>query len=226
MIFSLNTVHVIYIKVIKKQFFVSFIIFYEIKKWVNRQKNDQFVKKAKQLGYINRAAFKLEEIEQKYKIIEHSREILELGSSPGGWTQVILNYNSKTNITCFDLLDMKMNNQRIAFYREDFLKFNFTNLKNKFDLVLSDVAPNTTGHQSTDHLRISQLIYEVIDRLEIILKKQGSFIFKIWKGEEEKEIIKMLKKIFDKVEYFKPKSSRQESSEIFIISRGFRLHEE
>ena len=196
------------------------------KNWVNRQKNDQFVKKAKQLGYINRAAFKLEEIEQKYKIIEHSREILELGSSPGGWTQVILNYNSKTNITCFDLLDMKINNQRISFFKEDFLKYNFTNLKNKFDLVLSDVAPNTTGHQSTDHLRISQLIYEVIDRLEIILKKQGSFIFKIWKGEEEKEIIKMLKKIFDKVEYFKPKSSRQESSEIFIISRGFRLHEE
>ena len=217
------------LKLLKNNFLLTLLTllsFMKSKNWVNRQKNDQFVKKAKQLGYINRAAFKLEEIEQKYKIIEHSREILELGSSPGGWTQVILNYNSKTNITCFDLLDMKMNNQRIAFYREDFLKFNFTNLKNKFDLVLSDVAPNTTGHQSTDHLRISQLIYEVIDRLEIILKKQGSFIFKIWKGEEEKEIIKMLKKIFDKVEYFKPKSSRQESSEIFIISRGFRLHEE
>ena len=214
------------LKLLKNNFLLTLLSFMKSKNWVNRQKNDQYVKKAKQLGYINRAAFKLEEIEQKYKIIEHSREILELGSSPGGWTQVILNYNSKTNITCFDLLDMKMNNQRIAFYREDFLKFNFTNLKNKFDLVLSDVAPNTTGHQSTDHLRISQLIYEVIDRLEIILKKQGSFIFKIWKGEEEKEIIKMLKKIFDKVEYFKPKSSRQESSEIFIISRGFRLHEE
>lgn len=214
------------LKLIKNNFLLTLLSFMKSKNWVNRQKNDQFVKKAKQLGYINRAAFKLEEIEQKYKIIEHSREILELGSSPGGWTQVILNYNSKTNITCFDLLDMKINNQRIAFYREDFLKFNFTNLKNKFDLVLSDVAPNTTGHQSTDHLRISQLIYEVIDRLEIILKKQGSFIFKIWKGEEEKEIIKILKKIFDKVEYFKPKSSRQESSEIFIISRGFRLHEE
>ena len=214
------------LKLLKNNFLLTLLSFMKSKNWVNRQKNDQFVKKAKQLGYINRAAFKLEEIEQKYKIIEHSREILELGSSPGGWTQVILNYNSKTNITCFDLLDMKINNQRIAFYREDFLKYNFTNLKNKFDLVLSDVAPNTTGHQSTDHLRISQLIYEVIDRLEIILKKQGSFIFKIWKGEEEKEIIKMLKKIFDKVEYFKPKSSRQESSEIFIISRGFRLHEE
>ena len=214
------------LKLLKNNFLLTLLSFMKSKNWVNRQKNDQFVKKAKQLGYINRAAFKLEEIEQKYKIIEHSGEILELGSSPGGWTQVILNYNSKTNITCFDLLDMKINNQRIAFYRENFLKYNFTNLKNKFDLVLSDVAPNTTGHQSTDHLRISQLIYEVIERLEIILKKQGSFIFKIWKGEEEKEIIYMLKKIFDKVEYFKPKSSRQESSEIFIISRGFRLHEE
>ena len=214
------------LKLLKNNFLLTLLSFMKSKNWVNRQKNDQFVKKAKQLGYINRAAFKLEEIEQKYKIIEHSREILELGSSPGGWTQVILNYNSKTNITCFDLLDMKINNQSIAFYREDFLKYNFTNLKNKFDLVLSDIAPNTTGHQSTDHLRISQLIYEVIDRLEIILKNQGSFIFKIWKGEEEKEIIKILKKIFDKVEYFKPKSSRQESSEIFIISRGFRLYEE
>ena len=214
------------LKLLKNNFLLTLLSFMKSKNWVNRQKNDQFVKKAKQLGYINRAAFKLEEIEQKYKIIEHSREILELGSSPGGWTQVILNYNRKTNITCVDLLDMKINNQRISFFKEDFLKYNFTNLKNKFDLVLSDVAPNTTGHQSTDHLRISQLIYEVIERLEIILKKQGSFIFKIWKGEEEKDIIKMLKKIFDKVEYFKPKSSRQESSEIFIISRGFRLHEE
>ena len=210
------------LKLLKNNFLLTLLSFMKSKNWVNRQKNDQFVKKAKQLGYINRAAFKLEEIEQKYKIIEYSKEILELGSSPGGWTQVILNYNRKTNITCFDLLDMKMNNQRISFFKEDFLKYNFTNLKKNFDLVLSDVAPNTTGHQSTDHLRISQLIYEVIDRLEIILKKQGSFIFKIWKGEEEKEIIKMLKKIFDKVEYFKPKSSRQESSEIFIISRGFR----
>ena len=214
------------LKLVKNNFLLALLSFMKSKNWVNRQKNDQFVKKAKQLGYINRAAFKLEEIEQKYKIIEYSKEILELGSSPGGWTQVILNYNQKTNITCFDLLDMKINNQRIAFFKEDFLKYNFTNLKNKFDLVLSDVAPNTTGHQSTDHLRISQLIYEVIDRLEIILKNKGSFIFKIWKGEEEKEIIKILKKFFDKVEYFKPKSSRQESSEIFIISIGFRLHEE
>ena len=191
------------------------------KNWVNRQKNDQFVKKAKQLGYINRAAFKLEEIDQKYKIIESSKEILELGSSPGGWTQVILNYNSKTNITCFDLLDMKMNNQRIAFYKEDFLKYNFTNLKNKFDLVLSDVAPNTTGHQSTDHLRIATMLFDIIELLDKILITDGSFITKIWKGSEEKEIINQLKKKFKFVSYFKPDSSRKDSAEIFIVSRNF-----
>ncbi len=196
------------------------------KNWIYRQKNDQFVKKAKQLGYVNRAAFKLEEIEKKYKILKNSKNILELGSSPGGWTQVILNHNPNTKISCFDLIEMKINNQNITFYKEDFLKYNFVNHGNKFDLVLSDVAPNTTGHKSTDHLRISQLIYEIIDRLDIILKNKGSFLFKIWKGEEEKEIIIKLKKIFNKVDYFKPKSSRQESSEIFILSREFKLNEE
>ena len=195
------------------------------KTWIYRQKNDQFVKKAKQLGYINRAAFKLEEIEHKFKIIEKSKEVLELGASPGGWSQVIVNSNSFVNITCFDLLEMKLKNKNITFFKEDFLNYDFNNFKNKFDLVLSDIAPNTTGHQSTDHLKISQLIYEIIDRLQFILKNNGSFIFKIWKGEEEKEIINTLKSMFNKVDYFKPKSSRQESSEIFIVSREFKINE-
>jgi len=195
------------------------------KTWIYRQKNDQFVKKAKQLGYINRAAFKLEEIEHKFKIIEKSKEVLELGASPGGWSQVIVNSNSFVNITCFDLLEMKLKNKNITFFKEDFLNYDFNNFKNKFDLVLSDIAPNTTGHQSTDHLKISQLIYEIVDRLQFILKKNGSFIFKIWKGEEEREIINKLKSLFNKVDYFKPKSSRQESSEIFIVSREFKINE-
>ena len=195
------------------------------KTWIYRQKNDQFVKKAKQLGYINRAAFKLEEIEYKFKIIEKSKEVLELGASPGGWTQVIVNSNSLINITCFDLLEMKLKNKNITFFKEDFLNYDFNNFKNKFDLVLSDIAPNTTGHQSTDHLKISQLINEIIERLKIILKVKGSFICKIWKGEEEKEIINKLKSMFNKVDYFKPKSSRQESSEIFIISREYKIND-
>ncbi len=195
------------------------------KTWIYRQKNDQFVKKARQIGYVNRAAFKLEEIEQKHRIIEKSTEVLELGSSPGGWTQVVVNTNKTVKLTCFDLQDMKIKNDNITFYKLDFLKYNFNNLDKKYDLVLSDIAPNTTGHKSTDHLKISQIVYEIIDRLNIILKINGSFIFKIWKGEEEKEIIKKLKSIFTKVEYFKPKSSRQESSEIFIIAKEFKLNE-
>ena len=195
------------------------------KNWINRQKNDQFVKKAKQLGYINRAAFKLEEIEQKYKIIKNSKQILELGSSPGGWTQVAIISNPKVNMTCFDLSEMKFTNQNIIFFKKDFLNFDFKNLNKKFDLILSDVAPNTTGHQSTDHLKISQLINEIINRLHILLKNKGSFIFKIWKGSEEREMITKIKLIFNKVEYFKPKSSRKESNEIYIIAREYKLNE-
>ena len=195
------------------------------KTWIYRQKNDQFVKKAKQLGYVNRAAFKLEEIEQKFKLIKNSKKVLELGSSPGGWTQVILNINQNVKITCIDLVDMKIKNKNITFLKENFLQYDFNNFDYKFDLVLSDVAPNTTGHKSTDHLRISQLINEIIDKLETILKGRGSIVFKIWKGEEEKEIIKKLKKYFEKVEYFKPKSSRQESSEIFIIAKEYNRNE-
>tara|TARA_Y100000768_G_scaffold195519_1_gene146668 strand:+ start:110 stop:697 length:588 start_codon:yes stop_codon:yes gene_type:complete len=192
------------------------------KTWINRQKNDQFVKKAKQLGYINRAAFKLEEIEKKFSLIKNSSNVFEFGSSPGGWTQVILNSNKNVKITNIDLLDLKINNKNIDFIKEDFLKYNFDNLKKNYELVLSDVAPNTTGHQSTDHLRISQLIYEIINKLKIILKIKGSFICKIWKGEEEKNIIKKLQSMFENVDYFKPQSSRKESSEIFIIARNFK----
>ena len=195
------------------------------KTWIHRQKNDQFVKKARQMGYVNRAAFKLEEIEHKHRIIEKSTEVLELGSSPGGWTQIIINTNKNVKVTCFDLLDMKIRNHNITFYKNDFFKYDLNSLDKKYDLVLSDIAPNTTGHKSTDHLKISQIVYEIIDRLSIILKKNGSFIFKIWKGEEEKEIIKKLRSMFKIVEYFKPKSSRQESSEIFIIAKEFKLNE-
>ncbi len=195
------------------------------KTWIYRQKNDHYVKKARQLGYVNRAAFKLEEIEQKFKLIKNSKKVLELGSSPGGWTQVILNNNQNINIVCIDQIDMKIRDKKITFLKEDFLEYNFNNIDGKFDLILSDIAPNTTGHQSTDHLRISQLIYEIIDKLKIILNYKGSFIFKIWKGDEEKEIIKRLNFLFKKIDYFKPKSSRQESSEIFIVAKEFKINE-
>ena len=191
------------------------------KQWLNRQKKDSFVIKAKQEGYLSRAAFKLVEIEEKFKLINNSKNIFEFGSSPGSWSQVIIKYNSKAKITAIDLIEMKFNHSNIEFYKNDFLNIDFQEFNKKYDLILSDVAPNTTGHKSTDHLRICSYIYDIIDILNIIANKNSSFVTKIWKGSEEKAIMKKLKKKYNQVTYFKPKSSRKDSSEIFIVAQNF-----
>ena len=193
------------------------------KDWLNRQKRDYFVKKAKKKGYLSRAAFKLIEIENKYKVIEKSKYVLEFGASPGGWSQVILEVNPQVKITALDVLEFKLNHPNIFFHKEDYLSFNYDKLKNNFDLILSDIAPNTTGHQSTDHLRICNMVFDIIKILDKVLTKNGVFICKIWKGSEEKELIKTLKSKFNTVSYFKPESSRKDSSEIFIVAVNFLI---
>jgi len=189
--------------------------------WLNRQKRDFFIKKANLKGYLSRSAFKLIEINQKYKIINHSKRIFEFGAAPGGWTQVSLEINPQVEITAIDLLELKFDHPNITFLKENYLNFNFNKLYKKFDLVLSDIAPNTIGHQSTDHLRISTQVIDLINLLELILLKDGSFVTKIWKGSEEIKIINILKKMFEKVSYFKPKSSRKDSSEIYIVAQKY-----
>ena len=191
------------------------------KDWLNRQKRDFYVKQAKKQGYLSRAAYKLIEIEKKFNILTNSKKILEFGAAPGGWSQVALEVNPKIEITAIDILDLKINHPQINFYKEDFLNFNYNKKKNYYDLILSDIAPNTTGHQSTDHLRIASMLFDIIELLEKVLVTDGSFITKIWKGSEEKEIINQLKKKFKFVSYFKPDSSRKDSAEIFIVSRNF-----
>jgi len=191
------------------------------KDWLNRQKKDFYVKKAKKQGYLSRAAYKLIEIDNKFKIIEKSKKILEFGAAPGGWSQVALDINPKIEISAIDLLDLKINHPQITFYKEDYLKFNYSKKENYFDLILSDIAPNTTGHQSTDHLRISTMLFDIIELLDKVLIDGGVFITKIWKGSEEKELINKLKKKFKFVSYFKPDSSRKDSAEIFIVARDF-----
>ena len=191
------------------------------KEWLNRQKNDHYVIKAKQKGYFSRSAFKLLEIDEKYKIAIKSNNTFEFGASPGGWSQILLEINPNIKITAIDLLQLKFNHKNINFYKEDFLNFDFNKIVRNFDLVLSDIAPNTTGHKSTDHLRISYLVLNIINLLDKILLKNGSFVTKIWKGSEEKEILKLLNKKFKNVQYFKPSSSRKDSSEIFLVAQYF-----
>ena len=189
--------------------------------WIQRNKKDIYIKNAQKDGYLSRAAFKLVEIEEKFKLINNSKNIFEFGSSPGSWSQVIIKYNSKAKITAIDLIEMKFNHSNIEFYKNDFLNIDFQEFNKKYDLILSDIAPNTTGHRSTDHLRICSYIYDIIDILDIIAKKNSGFVTKIWKGSEEKIIIKKLKNKYNQVTYFEPKSTRKDSSEIFIVAQNF-----
>ena len=193
------------------------------KDWLNRQKNDFYVKKARKDGYLSRAAYKLIEIDKKFNILKQSNMLFEFGAAPGGWSQVALEINPKIQITAIDLLELKINHPQITFYKEDFLQFNFEKIEKNFDLILSDIAPNTTGHKSTDHLRLSSMLFDIIDTFDQVMIKGGVFVTKIWKGSEEREIINILKKKFNNVSYFKPDSSRKDSVEIFIIAKNFKL---
>ena len=191
------------------------------KNWLNRQKKDRFVIKSKQKGFLSRSAFKLIEIESKYSFIKHSKEVIDLGAAPGSWCQVILNYNSKVKITAVDPLNLKFLHPNIEFIKDDFTQIDFKCFNKKYDLILSDLAPNTTGHQSTDHLRLSNYIYFIIENLNFIANLESNLVVKIWKGSEESSIIKLLKQKYKKVSYFKPESSRKESSEIYIVGQKF-----
>jgi len=213
---------VVYIRVyLEKTIVFNLYVQMKSKDWLNRQNRDLYVKKAKKQGYLSRAAYKLIEIENKFRIIEESKKIIEFGASPGGWSQAVLEINPKIEITAIDLLDLKINHPQIAFYKEDYLKFNYDKQENYFDLILSDIAPNTTGHKSTDHLRISRMLFDIIDLQDKILVNGGNFVAKIWKGGEEKELVNKLRNKFKLVSYFKPDSSRKDSSEIFIVARNF-----
>ena len=191
------------------------------KEWLNRQNRDFYVKKAKKIGYVSRSAYKILEIEEKFKLINNSKNILELGSAPGGWSQVVFELKDTVKLYAFDLLDMKFNHPNMKFIKENFLTYDYSKIPHKFDLILSDIAPNTTGHQTTDHLRISSIIEDIISVLDLIALPSSSFVFKIWKGSEEIDIINKLKKKYKKVSYFKPQSSRTQSSEIFIVAQKF-----
>ena len=191
------------------------------KKWILRNSQDIYIRKARNEGYVSRSAYKLIEIENKFHLIINSNNILELGSSPGGWSQVIYKFNKQSKIDAFDLLKMKFTHKNINFFEQDFFKFNFKSPKRKYDLILSDIAPNTTGHQSTDHLRLASIIHNIIYLLKYVSLPKSNFVFKIWKGSEEKNILNKLKKQYLKVSYFKPNSSRSESSEIFIVAENY-----
>jgi 23S rRNA (uridine2552-2'-O)-methyltransferase len=189
--------------------------------WVIKQHRDQFFKKAKVLGYRSRAAFKLLEINKKFNFIKKNSNLLDLGSSPGGWSQIATKIITNGKILAVDIVQMeKIKN--VIFFKDDFSKEE-TQIKilNKFDgkidVIISDMAENTTGNKSIDSIRTNNLCSTVINYSLKTLNEKGTLICKLFMGEDFLEVKNLAKKNFKKVDFFKPESSRSESKETYII---------
>lgn len=195
------------------------------KKWLQRQMSDQYVEKAKKAGYRSRAAYKILEIQRKFKILDTRSIVLDLGAAPGGWSQVVANIAKK--VIAIDLLDMAPI-PNVHFIQGDFTEErNMQTLiqlleKEKADAVLSDMAPNTCGIKKIDHMRIINLLEDVYDFSTKILKPGGSLVAKVFQGGATNNLLQNLKQSFTKVRHFKPLSSRKESPEIYLIAQGYK----
>lgn len=199
-------------------------------RWLQRQLNDPYTQEAQKLGYRSRAAFKLIHIHEKYNILKPSMRVVDLGAAPGGWCQVLTEYidtsKSRNEIIAIDILEMEpmagVTTLQLDFENPDAPEVLKSNMSGAADLVLSDMAPPTTGHKNTDHLRIMALVEMAYDFAEQILAPGGVFVAKVFQGGTEQELLKKLKQDFEKVHHFKPESSRKDSSEMFVVAIGFK----
>ncbi|MGI4775899.1 MAG: RlmE family RNA methyltransferase [Janthinobacterium lividum] len=195
-------------------------------KWLQRQLNDPLVSRAKIDGYRSRAAYKLIEINEKFKLLTPGTKVVDLGAAPGGWSQVVAKIlqaqRDKNCIIAIDLLEMEeipgVTFIKGDFYDEHILKLIKNEVKDNADLVLSDMAANTTGHSATDHLRIIDLCEQALDFALTILRPGGHFVAKIFRGGAESNILNKAKLNFSTVKHFKPESSRKESTEFYLIA--------
>lgn len=204
-------------------------------RWLQRQLNDPYVQMAKIDGYRSRAAYKLIEINDKYKILKKGQIVVDLGAAPGGWSQVIadkiqLNKPWGGKLLAIDLLDIK-SIEGAHILKRDFLTITSKDIldwinNSKVDVVLSDMAASASGHTLTDHLKIMQLCEDAFLFAKEHLKEDGVFVAKILQGGTENELLSNLKKHFKQVKHFKPKSSRSDSAEMYVVCQGFRKREE
>jgi 23S rRNA (uridine2552-2'-O)-methyltransferase len=193
--------------------------------WLRRQLNDPYVAAARAQGYRSRAAFKLIELDDRYKLIAKGARVVDLGAAPGGWTQVAIQRGA-ASVVGVDLLPV----DEIAgatlltgdFNDEDMPARLAELLGGKADLVLSDMAPNTSGHAPTDHLRIMALAELALEFATQILSPDGAFVTKLFQGGSEKTMLATLKQRFAKVRHAKPPASRKDSSELYVVATGFR----
>ena len=196
------------------------------KNWVIKQKRDIYVKKSKLEGYRSRAAYKLQEINDKFKIIKNNISVIDLGSAPGSWSQYISRNFSNSKIISIDLKDIEPIKNLVHIkgdFTEDQQKKNIKNyFGKKVDLIVSDMAVNTTGNKSVDSLVTGELCIDAMNFAIELLSKKGNFISKLFMGSSFNEIVALGKKSFLDVDIFKPPSSRKDSKENFIICRNLR----
>jgi 23S rRNA (uridine2552-2'-O)-methyltransferase len=188
--------------------------------WKIKQHRDQFFKKSKTLGYRSRAAFKLIELNKKFKFIKKNSNLLDLGSSPGGWSQVAIKTITSGKILSIDIKDMEPI-KNVRFIRNDIFETKTKDIiteyfKDKLDIILSDMAADTTGNKSLDSIRTNQLCADVINFSKNILKPKGVLVSKLFMGEDFIEVKNLAKSIFKNVNFFKPESSRKESKETYL----------
>lgn len=196
-------------------------------KWLMRQLNDPFVAKAKAEGYRSRAAYKLIELDEKFRLLKPGGRIVDLGCAPGGWCQVSVKaVGDKGRVIGIDYLNM----DTVA--GADVLEMDFldeqaperlkTALKGEADVVLSDMAAPTTGHKATDHLRIVALADAALDFAMDVLSPGGHFVSKVFQGGAEGDLLVRLKQNFATVKHAKPKASRAESAEMYVVALGYK----
>ena len=194
-------------------------------RWLQRQLNDPYVAAARQQGWRSRAAFKLLELDDKFHLIRPGARVLDLGAAPGGWTQVAVKRKAGS-VLAVDLLAIDPI-QGASIIQGDFTDPDMPErlraaLGGGVNVVLSDMAPNTTGHAATDHIRIIALAEMALDFAVQILEPGGSFVAKVFQGGSERTVLDALKRHFSVVRHAKPPASRKESSELYVVATGFK----
>jgi 23S rRNA (uridine2552-2'-O)-methyltransferase len=195
-------------------------------RWLERQLNDPYVKKAHAEGYRSRAAYKLLELDERFTLIKGTRRVIDLGIAPGGWSQVVRRLNPAASIVGIDLLPVDpidgVTILQMDFMDEAAPAVLTEAMGGKADLVLSDMAANTVGHQQTDHLRTMALVEAGADFAGEILSPGGAYVAKVLAGGADHGLVALLKRMFTTVKHAKPPASRKDSSEWYVIAQGFK----
>jgi 23S rRNA (uridine2552-2'-O)-methyltransferase len=192
--------------------------------WLQRQLNDPYVAAARSSGYRSRAAFKLVELDQKFRFLKKGARVLDLGAAPGGWSQVAAAKGA--TVVAADVLEMEQI-PGVTFFQADLTDPDVPAmlkqaLDGQADIVLTDMAAPTTGHRATDHIRTIALVEIALDVALDVLKPGGAFVGKVFQGGSSSDLLARLKKAFREVKHVKPPASRQESVELYVVALGFK----